>query len=166
MERRIKQKVGEYFRQYKDAIKEKVMALDHDRNELMELVQFVYDYEEIVVDKEDFTKRKRTKNMVPLHERCVALRANGEQCTRRKRIECEFCGTHVKGSPNGTCDSLENTVVKTKIDIWSHEIKGILYYIDGDGNVYDMNDIMRNEKSPKIIMRYEKDAHGTYQLLR
>ena len=166
MEKRIKQKVSEYLKIYKDDIKNKIMGLDCDRDKLMELVQFVYDYDCINIDENDFLKRKRTKNMVPLHERCIALRANGEQCTRKKRVDYEFCGTHLKGSPNGTCDGAKNVVVKTKIDIWSHEIRGILYYIDAEGNVYDMNDIMRNEPSPKIIMKYEKTDDGEYKLLR
>jgi len=166
MEKRINLKIGDYIKTYKDDIKNKIMGLDHDRDRLMEVVQFIYDYEGINIDGNDFVKRKRTKNMVPLHERCIALRANGEQCTRRKRVECEFCGTHLKGSPNGTCDSAENVVVKSKIDIWSQEIRGILYYIDAEGNVYDMNDIMRNEPSPKIIMKYENNGDGVYKLLR
>jgi len=132
---------------------------------LMDVIQYIYDYENIAIDENDFSKRKRTRNMVPLHDRCIALRANGEQCTRRKRSDCEFCGTHMKGSPNGTCDSVDNTNSKTKVEIWSQEIQGILYYIDNDGNVYDMNDIMRNEKSPKIILKYEKDGDN-YKLLR
>jgi len=72
----------------------------------------------------------------------------------------------VKGSLNGTCENNSNGPVKKKIDIWSQEIKGILYYIDCDGNVYDMNDIMRNEPSPKITMKYEKDEHGNFKLIR
>ena len=165
MEKRIKKKVGDYFKQYKDDIKNKILCLECDKGKLMEVIQFVYDYEDIVIGDNDFMKRKRTKNMVPLHERCIALRANGEQCTRRKRDDCDFCGTHVKGSPNGTCDNDENIVTKKKVEIWTQEIKGILYYIDDEGNVYDMDDIMRNEPSPKIVMKYEKDGDN-YKLLR
>ena len=165
MERRINKKISEYLTTYKEDIKNKILTLDCDKEKLMDVIQYIYDYENIVIDEDDFTKRKRTRNMVPLHDRCIALRANGEQCTRRKRSDCEFCGTHMKGSPNGTCQNVDNTNTKTKVEIWSQEIQGILYYIDNEGNVYDMNDIMRNEKSPKIILKYEKDGDN-YKLLR
>ena len=35
--------------------------------------------------KDDLQKRKRIKNIVPSNDRCIALRANLEQCTRRKK---------------------------------------------------------------------------------
>ena len=165
MERRIKKKICDYMREYKNSIKDKIMEVDYDKDKLMDVVQYVFDYEDIQIDEDDFMKRKRTKNMVPLHERCIALRANGEQCTRRKRDDCQFCGTHMKGSPNGTCENDNNKEIQKKIEIWTQEIKGILYYIDADGNVYDMNDIMRNEPSPKIVMKYEKDGDN-YKLIR
>ena len=166
MERRIKKKVSDYISCYKNDIKTKIMTLDCDRDKLMEVIQYVYDYEDISIEDEDFMKRKRTKNMVPLHDRCIALRATGEQCTRRKRGDCEFCGTHMKGAANGTCiNASSSTVSKKKIEIWSQEIQGILYYIDNEGNIYDMNDIMRNEQTPKVIMRYEKEGDN-YKLIR
>jgi len=165
MEKRIKKKFGDYIKEYKNEIKDKILGLDYDKDKLMEVIQFVYDYDDIIIGDNDFMKRKRTKNMVPLHERCIALRANGEQCTRRKRDDCDFCGTHVKGSPNGTCGNDKNIVTKKKIEIWTQEIKGILYYIDNEGNVYDMDDIMRNEPSPKVVMKYEKDGDD-YKLIR
>tara|TARA_Y100000816_G_scaffold291431_1_gene282748 strand:+ start:734 stop:1240 length:507 start_codon:yes stop_codon:yes gene_type:complete len=168
MERRINKKIGDYLSCYKENIKNKILTTidgDGDKERVMDIIQYIYDYENVVINEDDFMKRKRTKNMVPLHDRCIALRANGEQCTRRKRNDCEFCGTHMKGSPNGTCENVDNTTSKTKVEIWSQEIQGILYYIDKEGNVYDMNDIMRNEKSPKIILKYEKDGDN-YKLLR
>jgi hypothetical protein len=165
MEKRIKKKFGDYIKTYKEDIKNKILCLDCDKDKLMEVIQYVYDYDDIIIGDNDFMKRKRTKNTVPLHERCIALRATGEQCTRRKQNDCDFCGTHVKGSPNGTCESGKNIVTKKKVSIWTQEIKGILYYIDGEGNVYDMDDIMRNESSPKIVMKYEKDGDN-YKLIR
>ena len=50
-------------------------------------------------------KRKRVKNVVHLSDRCCAKRANGEQCTRRRKdTTTEYCGTHLKGTPHGICD--------------------------------------------------------------
>ena len=50
-----------------------------------ELLQYIYDYSIIEITKMDLQKRKRVKNSVPFCERCCALRANNEQCTRRKK---------------------------------------------------------------------------------
>ena len=68
------------------------------------MLQFIYDYEGLILNGSDFIKRKRVKNEVPLVNRCCALRANKEQCTRRRRKDSEFCGTHIKGSPHGIMD--------------------------------------------------------------
>ena len=43
------------------------------------------------------------------------------------------------------------------------DIKGIIYYIDTEGNVYDPDDVMNNVIDPKIIATYlEKD--GEYNI--
>ena len=53
---------------------------------LYNILQFIYDYPNMEINKCDLTKRKRVKNVVPLHERyCALRRANEEQCTRRKK---------------------------------------------------------------------------------
>ena len=121
-------------------------------------------YENIVIDEDDFTKRKEPGIWFLYMIDVSLFEQTGN--INKKRSDCEFCGTHMKGSPNGTCQNVDNTNTKTKVEhLWSQEIQGILYYIDNEGNVYDMNDIMRNEKSPKIILKYEKDGDN-YKLLR
>ena len=55
-----------------------------------DLVQYIYDYPQLTFLPQDFQKRKRVKNIVPFFERCCALRANGEQCTRRKKTIPNF----------------------------------------------------------------------------
>jgi len=81
-----------------------------------------------------------------------------EQCTRRKKITFEYCGTHVKGSPHGIID--ESTVIvpslSQSVDVWAQDIKGIMYYIDGKNNVYQAEDIIINKINPKIISKYVK----------
>ena len=51
----------------------------------------------IIVKNFDISNKK-----VPSSERCMAKRANGEQCTRRKKQDSCYCGTHTKGTPHGT----------------------------------------------------------------
>lgn len=191
MERRIAKKVNHYLSNFKEEIKELLITskgsisdileswdgedidtMDTLKNsineELMSLLQQIYDYENIALVKEDFAKRKRVKNVVPFFDRCVACRANGEQCTRRKKEGSEFCGTHIKGTPHGVIkehNTSEN--VEKKISIWVCDIKGIMYYLDNNNNVYDSEEVMLNKKNPKIIAKYEKkmvDGEPVYSI--
>ena len=127
----------------------------------MNIIQSIYDYEPFIINESDYVKRKRVRNQVPLHERCIAKRANRDQCSRRKINGQNFCGTHVKGTPYGIIDNVNNTVKSDKlivsVNIWLQEINGIYYHIDNDGNIYDHNDIMNNSHNPKIINKYTKD---------
>ena len=102
MEKRITSKTRIYVQNFKEQLKNKIVADGKMNTEYMnELVQYIYDYPQLVFLPQDFQKRKRVKNVVPYFERCCALRANGEQCTRRKKNHPKFCGTHVKGTPHG-----------------------------------------------------------------
>ena len=159
MERRINKRIENYISEFKDRVKEKAtdLGLTTDHN-LSQIVQFIYDYDRLVLTKEDFMKRKRVKNVVHLSDRCCAKRANGEQCTRRRKDEkSEFCGTHLKGTPHGICDLEEDVKPKgIKVEVWAQDIQGIIYYIDKTGNVYQAEDIMYGKINPKVIARYIK----------
>ena len=160
MDRRINKKIESYITELKDCVRAKAdqLGLANDPN-LSQLVQYVYDYDRLVLGKDDFLKRKRVKNVVHLSDRCCAKRASGEQCTRRKKTDCEYCGTHMKGTPHGVCDNEEDDKpLGQKIDVWAQEIKGIIYYIDKVGNVYQVEDIIVNKVNPKIIAKYVKNG--------
>ena len=162
MERRINKKIEAYITNLKDDIKLKAdhLGLANDLN-LSQLVQYIYDYDRLTLSKEDFLKRKRVKNVVHLSDRCCAKRASGEQCTRRKKIDCEYCGTHMKGVPHGICDNEENDKpVGQKVDVWAQDIKGIIYYIDKVCNVYQVEDIVSNKINPKVIAKYIKNGEN------
>ena len=159
MERRINKKIENYISEFKDSIKQKAteMGLSKDPN-LSQLMQFIYDYDRLSLGKEDFMKRKRVKNVVHLSDRCCAKRANGEQCTRRRKDDTtEYCGTHLKGTPHGICDFEEETKPQgQKVEVWAQDIQGIIYYIDKSFNVYQVEDIMQGKSNPKIIAKYVK----------
>jgi|TARA_B100001287_G_scaffold275576_1_gene283558 hypothetical protein len=166
MERRLNTKLENYLKTFKDGIRDKIIALNIQQDEnINQLIEYIYDYNRLTVDKEDFIKRKRVKNSIPENNRCMAKRANGEQCTRRRRVDCEFCGTHSKGTPHGLMDS-EKTVNNQNftIDVVAKEIKGIVYYIDNFNNVYNSEDIMQSKENPQIIARYEKIDDNTYTI--
>jgi hypothetical protein len=40
--------------------------------------------------------------------------------------------------------------------VWVQDIKGILYYIDSNFNVYQTEDVISNKVDPKIIAKYVK----------
>lgn len=158
MERRLNKKSEVYVTAFKDSIREQSGVLGLSQNaQVDKLLQYVYDYERLVFTKDDFQKRKRVKNFVPIFDRCSAKRANNEQCTRRKKGGCEYCGTHVKGTPHGVVDLTSETKVTTqKIEVWAQDVQGIVYYIDKFNNVYQAEDIMLNRLNPKIIAKYTK----------
>ena len=118
-----------------------------------------------VLIKSKCVKRKRNKHQIPLNERCIAKKSGGEQCTRRKKHDSDFCGTHIKGTPHGIVSSTDVTDVKIKKkQIWAEEIKGICYYIDDTNNIYDHEDIIKNKENPKIIAKYKVDFEGKYSI--
>lgn len=163
MEKRINSKHRIYLQTFKDSIKEFVSNTMPHCEQQNQILQYIYDYQPLHFDKCDFKKRKRVKNVVPFFERCCALRANKEQCTRRRKTDERFCGTHIKGIPHGEINETTEKPSHSKKVVRAQDIKGIIYYIDDDGNVYDPHDVMNNIIDPKIIAKYlEKD--GEYNI--
>ena len=101
MERRLNGKLDNYIISFKTEIAKRLQTIvdgldnlnnevsnvmvDDTRTKCNELAGFVYNYEKMRLNKEDFMKRKRVKSIVPIYDRCCAKRASGEQCTRRKK---------------------------------------------------------------------------------
>lgn len=168
MENRITKKVDTHLSDFKNEVK-----IWFDKNECdisgkydkSDFLKFIFDFNGIALSKDDFQKRKRVKNSVPIQIRCCAKRANGEQCTRRKKDNGDYCGTHAKGTPYGKieCNVCDVPLLK-KIDIWIQDIKGINYFIDKDGNVYNHEDVLSNKKNPQIIAQYHKSNDSTYHI--
>ena len=169
MDRRINARMDAYMVAFKNAIavkfeevRQKCIGTDIAciHKEYTEILGFIYAADKLKLSKDDFMKRKRIKNVVPVCDRCHAKRANGEQCTRRKKDGSVCCGTHAKGTPHGMFDNLEQANTNVKVDTWVQDIKGIMYHIDSAGNVYDPEDIVANIMNPGIIAKYEKNAIG------
>ena len=158
MEKRINKKIEVYTTAFKEKILERSSQLGIKDEQLNSLMQYIYDYEPLSLNKDDFLKRKRVKNVVPYFDRCCAKRASSEQCTRRKKEGCEYCGTHMKGTPHGLVENEENKQTTQKIEVWAQEILGIVYYIDKFGNVYQAEDIVNNKTNPKVIAKYVKNG--------
>ena len=199
MERRIGAKIDSYTIAFKDEVASKLRDLnvavaalsnekhetgDKDKDQQMQnqqsqnkqvdglfkqIISFVYDYEKLKLTKEDFMKRKRVKNIVPSQYRCHAKRANGEQCTRKKKAGCDYCGTHTKGVPSSIMDdaadgSQSAIVSQQNINVWVQNIKGIEYFIDSKNNVYKHEDVIDNTANPQIIAKCSKNETGLYSI--
>tara|TARA_B100001057_G_C22658579_1_gene875020 strand:+ start:394 stop:900 length:507 start_codon:yes stop_codon:yes gene_type:complete len=168
MEKRINGILSDYQKKFKDDIR--TFILEHkdekDKNTLVsELMEFVYSYKNLNLETKDFNRRKRVKNHVPIYLLCTAKKADGTQCTRRKKEGKSFCGTHEKGRPHGEItNNLENSDLK--IEVRTQEINGIVYYIDKKENVYDNHDVHENKKNPKIIAKYTITKEGEYKLIK
>jgi hypothetical protein len=197
MERRISGKIDAYIIDFKDALSSKIRELGTAASAAAasesggagtnncvagaggnttidqlckQLTTFVYEYEKLKLTKEDFMKRKRVKNTVPIQERCLAKRANGEQCTRKKKEGCDYCGTHTKGVPCSIMDDNEESggdkskLNQQSVNIWVQNIKGIEYFIDGLQNVYKHEDVINNSTNPRIIAKYSKSETGAFSI--
>jgi hypothetical protein len=165
MEKRLNKVIENYVTTFKDDIKNKLTQVNFENKEKVnDLLEFVYDYNRLALTKDDFVKRKRIKNTIPTLNRCSAKRANGEQCTRRRKSDCEFCGTHSKGTPHGLVnggENLENT--NEKVEVFAQDIKGIVYYLDKYNNVYRTEDILSEKENPEIISKCVK-INGKYTI--
>lgn len=163
MERRIKNKIGDYLTKLKNDIVNICSLKDIPESEKNSIINYVNNYTVLELTKDDFVRRKRVKNIVPHYERCKAKRANGERCTRRKKDEDDFCGTHSKGQPHGIIEQQDEKKTFKVISVHAQDIKGIIYYIDDNNNVYEPNDIMKGIKNPKVIAKYELND-GVYSI--
>jgi hypothetical protein len=178
MERRINARIDAHVFAFKqeiaarfDAVRQKYVAAASSNPQCADMVRdytavmtFIYEADKLKLTKDDFAKRKRVKNAVPMFDRCHAKRANGEQCTRRKKEGCMCCGTHSKGTPHGMFDGLDTPATNTKVETWVQDIKGIMYHIDTQGNVYDPEDIVANKMNPNVIAKCVKNEHGVYSI--
>lgn len=161
MERRLNKKINDYVHNFKTELVEKIKTTQttSPSHEMMELINYVYQFDNLEINKDDLMKRKRVKSTVPVYDRCCAKRANGEQCTRRKKEDCQYCGTHTKGTPHGILNDSESAPTTKKVDVQAIDIKGIIYYLDNNNNVYDTEDIVSNKKNPRVIAKYVKTGN-------
>ena len=160
MEKRLNKKIEIYVSSMKDAIRAKILEIGFDEKaKINDLLEYIYEYDRLVFNKDDFVKRKRIKNSIPQLNRCIAKRACGEQCTRRRRSDCSFCGTHYKGTPHGVITETETReTTNQKMEVVAQEIGGIVYYIDKYSNVYNTEEILQGSENPQIIAKYVKNG--------
>ena len=169
MESRINKNISTYIRGFKNDLVDVIKEMESSDTgvEVNQLISYIYDYQKLVLRPVDFNKRKRLKNTIPVTNRCSACKANGDQCTRRRKEESEFCGTHSKGVPHGMVNDDDNLTngddVSHNLEIFGEDINGIIFYMDKYKNVYSVEDIMMKKTDPGIVGSYEL-VNGVYNI--
>ena len=74
-----------------------------------------------------------TKNLKNIKGLCIALKQDGEQCTRRSKINSVFCGKHIV---NQKCGCINNEII---IELSTININNKLLYIDNNKIIYNKN---------------------------
>lgn len=105
----------------------------------------------------DTTQKK--SRMIPMEERCMAKRANGGRCTRRRKTE-HFCGTHSKMNDESMIDDTKEVGELRDMIITNIDIRGITYFTDQDKYLYMPSDILKSAPQPRIIGRYAINDEG------
>ena len=157
MEKRINIKIDDYFANFKNDIKKMASQVEN----VNQLLQFVYDYDKLIITTEDITIPK--KITTPLSELCCAKKSAESQCGRRKKTGEKYCAIHMKALPFGSISSANQDTTK-KVEVWGQDINGIIYYIDKSENVYLTEDIISNKIDPKIIGKYSISNTNDYSI--
>lgn len=163
VEGKINKKLNENVSRMKEYLKNVAYTFENinDRNSMINAIDNI---KMSNITSDDLKKRKRVKNVVPYFDRCLGKKSNGEQCTRRKKDGSDLCGTHIKGTPHGKIN--DNSEKVKKVTVYAKEIKGIVYYIDTDGNVYNTEDVYENKQNPRIIAKYKIEDDEKYSILK
>lgn len=169
MEKNLKLKIHNHFNTNKNIIRQwieegELKLVDSNNNDrTKDFINQLNEMQPYELSKDDFKRRTRLRTVIPKHSQCRAIRLNGEQCTRKKKTTCEYCGTHMKGLPKGEVEEEKGASAElAKTQIWIEEICGIHQYIDDEGNIYSTEDIMENIKNPRIIAKWKKNDKDEY----
>ena len=161
METKINKKVEQYLDEYREKLRGKILELDINSDIQTKLLETVYSFDRLQLDREDFMKRKRVVSQVAVGDRCIAKKASGDQCSRKKKDECSFCGTHEKCQPHGVVATCKNDKTVRRCCITIVDINGINYYVDDDNNVYNSADILCNNSNPRVIGKMQTENDRT-----
>tara|TARA_B100000886_G_scaffold318961_1_gene259363 strand:+ start:372 stop:890 length:519 start_codon:yes stop_codon:yes gene_type:complete len=171
MEKNIRAKVSEHNQEFKMNVQRWIESktacvMIQGENKTSEFLQYMNDFPDLELDPQDFQKRKRVKNNVPDYNRCIALKCNGERCSRKQKQDGTlFCGTHLKGANYGTIQQTNLPKKQEQIQLWLQEINGISRYIDKNHNIYCTEDILNTNPKPRIIAKYGVHANGQYFMI-
>ncbi len=177
--------VKDYIIKFKHNIGLKLNELGcTDVNQKTELMQYIFDYgaSDVIISKDDVTKKRTSAAPIPEYERCTAECETGKKCTRKRIKSSVYCGTHAKAFKDGLAPPSAATAATAtdphagkitvfselpvyRIQVWTHDFQGIIHHIDNLGNVYDASDILSNRMNPRIVAKYSVNESGVYSLV-
>jgi hypothetical protein len=169
MEQAICTKVHDHCLNFKTDIKNwletnNVKTFQEERDVTSAFIEFITAYKHVELTSDDFQKRKRVCK-INQNERCIAKRANNEQCSRRRKGGTCFCGTHSKGTPHGiSVITDETSAAEKKIEIWTEDVLGIIYYLDDNGNIYSPEDIVGDVMPPRVIGSWQRNEQNEIKI--
>jgi hypothetical protein len=167
MEKHIQRKINNYCSEYRNVFlteldeiismlnkKKSTSNITEKVNELKMKCTFIAFPD---IKKGELKKTKRIHSTVPENEKCNAFCSGGMRCSRRKQSGTIYCGTHVKGQPTGTINSVvvntnNSTEVKSKEGfnkinyVYPVNENGIvkLYLDENRNNEINTNEFMKN----------------------
>ena len=174
----LNKSVETYLVQFKHEIQLKLNVLElirsdsseEERTKMREFMEFVFEYPKLALSKPDagaysMTKTKETTTSsehIETEPYCIAKRSDGIQCTRKKKKNCEYCGTHAKIEQLQSERNQSTPLTIQKMEVNAVVIHGIIYYIDTNNNVYHTEDILENKENPRIIAKAIKYGDNSY----
>ena len=94
-------------------------------------------------------------------QRCTAIRAGGKQCTRRRKENTTFCGTHVRyGQSTCVSNNVESLSTSTENNISVGTTRslravvsssGIPHFVDDESNIWCAEDVCSEHINPRQI---------------
>lgn len=120
MEKHVQRKVNNYCTEYRSLFLAEIDQLIHgiSKGENSDIVERINEIKMKCtfipfpeIKKGELKKSKRIHNIVPENEKCGAVCSGGIRCSRRKQNGTLYCGTHIKGQPNGNV-TVNNDVTK------------------------------------------------------
>ena len=163
MEKRLNSQLEEYIIGFKDSIKKKMTELEFsEKSKVNDVLEYIYEFQRLTFSKEDFAKRKRIQNTIPIENRCNAMKSSNDRCTRRRKGGSDFCGTHSKNTPHGEFNNNECLpCAKKRVEVIARDINGIVYYVDEHNHIYRSEDILNDKENPTIIAKMQVAPNGT-----
>ena len=141
----------------------KLNSLHIDADKTLEIIKYISEQNIFNLQNDGIKKTQRTRKTISANEQCNATRIDGNRCTRKKRNELHYCGTHLNCTSYTEFNTIETVQPIIDKSVSAIDIQGIIYYIDLDLNVYNTEDVINGILDPSIIGKACK-SNGVYTI--
>ena len=143
----------EILQNFHDGLVDKMKSVYIQSEVISEVMDYVTNHDLFLSENEDIKKSRRVKKEVSMNDQCNATRIDGKRCTRRKKQDVQYCGTHLNCSSHIEFNSVDIVCPIKDKTVSAIDVQGIIYYIDADLNVYNTEDVIKEVLDPSIIGR-------------